>query len=291
VWRTSGAVSVWDLSTISRDPSPAIALTGQFGELMRSNYPRTGGIASLTDLELFVRSDGFRFDAAKLLRPAARRHFDDVVVRLLRAAHPPGGTPQDAVDGYYQLARIRTWFGSSNELDNRNRLYPLYSMPAARAAFAMGSSRRRMEAMPFEVIRANCPELLTMPFASSAWPESLIAGLPDAHRYPTTPDAAPWTAPTRRQRRASRKPFVSGGATAGVSVEQRRMEDIDAKIPVLREFLDLGPGHELYSYLDYDSTMSAVDNLGGMFFSGRRAVHDAVTAAMWLDGAEMPEAL
>jgi len=71
--------------------------------------------------------------------------------------------------------------------------------------------------------------------------------------------------------------------------EERSLEDVDQKIPVLREFLDLGPSHELYRYLDHDATMWAVANLGELHSSARRSLHDAVTAAMWLSGAEERE--
>ena len=65
------------------------------------------------------------------------------------------------------------WLERFGWLDNRNRLFPLYSLPATRVAFAIGSHRRRLEALPFELIRATCPDLATLPFAPSAWPASL----------------------------------------------------------------------------------------------------------------------
>lgn len=282
-------MSVWDVSSNSRRPSPSLALTGQFGELLRTNYPRTGGLGSMADLDRFTRTGGFRFDAAGLLRRSAREHFSSVVSSAHAQMRPPGGTVQDSVDGYYQSTRVRTWFGAVHELDNRNRLFPLYNLPAVRAAFAIGSRARRLEALPFELIRGTCPELLTFPFASSGWPRSLVAGEPDADRYPTAPDPQPWTAPSWRHQRAVRRSLTAWRSAPRSRSEERSLEDVDQKIPVLREFLDLGPSHELYRYLDHDATMWAVANLGELHSSARRSLHDAVTAAMWLSGAEERE--
>ena len=302
VWRTSGSVSVWDLSTHRATPSDAFALSGLFGETLRSNYTRTDGIRSMADLATFVRVGGFNTDAARLLRPAVRRRHDDIVLSTLNHLLPVGGTPQDAVDGYNLTQRLRRWFGSSHELDDRNRMFPLYSLSAIQVAFALGSTLRRREVLPFEVIMATCPELATIAFASSGWPESLVAGRPDRDRYPTAPDAPPWSPPFLAGRWSTwpgprprlSTPWRSTPTATGPrgTVEQRRMSDIEAKIPVLLELVDLGPTHELYRYLDYRATIRAVRNLGRTdHFSARRCVHDAVTAAIWLGGAELREAL
>jgi hypothetical protein len=293
VWRTSGASSVWDLSIQTRVPSPAFVLTGQFGELLRTNYPHTTAIRSVRDLPAYVRTGAIGFDAAGLLRPEARAHYDGLVLDQLDALRPPGGTAQDAIDAHNQVARLRRWFGTSHELDNRNRLFPLYSMPATRAAFAMGSRRRRAEELPFEILLATCPELATLRFAGSAWPADLMTGRPDAGRYPTSPVDPPWRAPgpLRRARRrwVRRRPPAPGSAKVGTAVEADRMADLQAKIPVLRSFLDLGRDHRLYEILDHDRTLQAVGRLADHGFLARRAIHDAVTAAMWLEGAEQRE--
>lgn len=291
VWMTSGSVSIWDLFSGSRDPSPTLALCGQFGEAMRTNYSTTDGIGSMSDLELFVRHGGFKPNAAHLLRRSARRRFDDRVVRIMHEMLPAGGTVQDAVDGYYLSSRIRRWFGSAHELDNRNRMFPLYSLEATRAAFALSSTQRRREVMPFELIQATCPELATIAFAGAGWPASLIARQPDGDRYPSSPDAPRWRRPTPRERfqrwrSVNQRQIFTGATGSGLTSEQRRMADIDKKIPVLLELVDLGPRHELFDHLDYDATIRAVSDVGGMFYSGRRAVHDAVTAAIWLGRAD-----
>lgn len=299
VWRTSGAVSIWDTANHGRTPSPNLALTGQFGELLRTNYPRTTGVASLADLDAFVQAGGFGFDAARLLRPRVRRRLDGQVIDLLHDLRPAGGTAQDAVDGFNQVARLRRWFGTSNELDNRNRLFPLYSMTATQVAFAIGSRRRHLEALPLAVLQATCPELATIAFAPSSWPASLVAGRPDRDRYPTSPDAPPWVPPPtprrlgRRLTRRHPRPRAGAGrpATPKLAAVQRTMRDIEAKIPVLLAHVDLGPRHELYRYLDHDATIDAVRRLPELDFLARRSVHDAVTAAMWLSGAEVRERL
>jgi hypothetical protein len=290
VWRTSGAVSIWDQGRQRRTVAPAIFLTGQFGELLRTNYPRTSGVASMADLAAYVREGELGFDAANLLRRSARRHLDDQVIGQLRTLQPVGGTAQDAVDGFNIATRLRRWFGSGHELDNRNRLFPLYSLPATQTAFSIGSHRRRLEALPLDVLLATVPELATMGFAPSGWPESLVADRADRASFPTTPDCPPWR-PRGGSRFGRLRAQAAGRQAAKLSVEQRTMRDIEAKIPVLRELLDLGPRHELYRYLDYDVTMQAVSDLARHDFLARRSIHDAVTAAMWLGGAEQPEPL
>ncbi len=238
----------------------------------------------MPDLDRYVRTGGFGFDAAGLLRRSARRHLDDQVIAQLHDLRPPEGTALDAIDGFNQQARLRRWFGTSHELDNRNRLFPLYSLPATQVAFAIGSRRRRLEAVPFELIRATCPDLATLPFAPSAWPASLVADLPDAERYPTSPDCPPWRPPRSGSLARWRRTGRRSRAAPTLAAEQRTMQDIEAKIPVLKAHLDLGPNHELFRYLDHDATMRAVDDLAQLDFLARRSVHDAVTAAMWAAG-------
>ncbi|NLV54237.1 MAG: hypothetical protein GXY13_01350 [Acidimicrobiales bacterium] len=293
VWRTSGGMSIWDMSRQARHPSPNIVLTGQYGELLRTNYARTTGLGTRGDLERFLRGGGFAFDAAGLLRPEVRRELDRQVIEYLGRIAPDDG-PEDAADAFYLTVRVRRWFGSIQELDNRNRLFPLYTLPAIQVAFAIGPRLRRAERLPFEIMRACCPDLATMPFASKPWPAELVAGWPDADRYQVAPPVTPWRPPrpSLRQRARGwlgREPAPRPREVPKLAGEESAMRDIEAKIPVLRRFADLGPDHELYRYLDHDATMQAIDEVADLRYMARKGVHDAVTAAAWLAGAEEPE--
>lgn len=300
VWATSGARSIWDLwRPAAPGGSPSLATGGQLGGVLRTAYGRSAGLRSMADLERYVRCGALGRDGAGLLRADVRHHHDDLVVRQLARLRPDGGTPQDAADGLYQQARLRRWFGSGQELDRRNRVFPLYSMPAIRAAFAIGSTARRAEVLHLGVMLACRPELARLPFAGPAWPEEALAHLglgPDAG-IPTAPPTPPWSPEAagppatggRRRRLARRRPARRGSASAAtVAVDASRMDDYDAKRAVLRSLLDQGRGHVVFDLLDRRAALRAVDDAAGRDFMARRAVHDAVTAAMWLGGEERP---
>ena len=68
------------------------------------------------------------------------------------------------------------------------------------------------------------------------------------------------------------------------------MRDLEAKVPVLRELVDLGSGHPFHDLVDRRALQRALTDLSSLDFQGRRSVHDAVTAAIWLSGTEAPVA-
>jgi hypothetical protein len=126
----------------------------------------------------------------------------------------------------------------------------------------------------FEIMRAACDELATMPFATTRWPEAAIAHLPDADRYRTSPptDSRP-VRPT----------------TNATSVNQESNDkSLDEKIPVLRAQLDLGADHPLFDIFDRAALLSAVDDFHELSHTKRRAVHGAINAAMWMSESEAP---
>ena len=68
------------------------------------------------------------------------------------------------------------------------------------------------------------------------------------------------------------------------------MGDLEAKVAVLREVFDLGAGHPFYDLVDRRALDRALTDLSSLDFQGRRSVHDAAAAAIWLSGAEAPVA-
>lgn len=292
VWRTSGAVSVAELTRADRRTSGISAMTGVGGEALRTNYPSTTGMSHRA-LAAYVRRGGFHHDGAGLLRRDTRRRLDDAVVADLDDLRQPGTTTEDVVDAFYLTARLRRWFGPMNEVETRHRVLPLYGLVPLRVAFALGSEARRRELLPFEVMRRSDPELPKVDFASGGWPAALVSHLPDAGEYPVADLRAARlrrTALTAWQWRwvrnlsqavAPRKPPVVNAEVIAT--------DLEARIPVLLRYADLGPDHALYEHLDHDRTIHAIRTLPAQPFGARRAVHAAVTAAMWLGGAETPD--
>ena len=64
------------------------------------------------------------------------------------------------------------------------------------------------------------------------------------------------------------------------------MRDIETKIPVLHRLVDLDRNHAFFDLVDRAALHRSIDGLADLPFLARRGVHDAVTAAMWLSGAE-----
>ena len=278
VFMTSGLLSTWDLRLFARRRAPDMVLTGLFGEAYRTIYPGKLGIRAMDEVFTQVRGKGFGFDAAGIFKPEVRAHFDAQVIAALEAALPEGGTPQDALDGFYLGGRLRRWFGPQPDTETTNRVYPLYSLRATRAAFALGTQRRWSDVLMFELMRGTNDELTAMPFATSTWPEAAIAHLPDADRYRAAPKTA---APTNKIKRLLRPPT----STKSVNQEAQNRA-LDDKIPVLRAQLDLDANHPLFDLYDRTALNAAVERFEQLDYKQRRGVHGAVNTAMWLNEAE-----
>jgi hypothetical protein len=268
---TSGLLSIWDLRGWSQHRSPDLVVTGLFGESLRTIYPGKAQIATMDKLVAQVSGKGFNFDPAKIFKPEAREHYHAQIVAHLIAMQPEGGTPQDALDGFYLSGRLRRWFGPQPDCETQNRVYPLYSLHAIRAAYALGAPARQAEILGFELTRASSDELATMPFSAAPWPEAAIAHLPDADRYRTiaaTPKINDRKPPTRTVNR------------------ENQDRHIDERIPILRAQLDLGTTHPLYDLIDTKALHTALDNFHQLGYRQRRGIQSAVSAAMWMNANE-----
>ncbi len=308
---TSGASSSWDVRLIPRTVSPRLAVTGLLGEAFRTIHGRLASLESMADVERYVRLGGFTTDPAGLLREDARRHLQDRVLATIESLRVDGGTVHDAIDGYYLSQRLRRWFGTLNEHDNRNRMFPLYSLLGIRTAFAIGHRRRHAQVLPLELMRHACPELARLPFAGSGWPADAIAHLPDADQYPTAPAPALdramkdlldpergaaareggggrarakrilrwWPTPATRTDGSTDR----ARAASQTQVETSQLSDLDAKLSVLAERFDVGADHPLHDVIDVDAARRALARFSSLDYLERRGVHDAATALMWVD--------
>jgi hypothetical protein len=158
------------------------------------------------------------------------------------------------------------------DCETLNRTYPLYSLRAIRTAFALGAPARASEVLEFELMRLSCDELATMPFASGGWPEAAIAHLPDADRYraaPATPKVDGRKPPTQ---------------TANREAQDRTS---DERLPVLRAQLEeVDAGNAIFDVIDRPALFRGLDGFGDLGYRARASVHSAVSAAMWMNGAE-----
>lgn len=264
---TDGMVSSWDLRPPAGPHSPNLSLSGLCGEALRTNYPRTAGISDMDQLTGAVPYGALSLVGLDLLTPEARDHYTRQLAETLTSLSPEGD-PQDAVDGFYLSGRLRRWFGTLQGIDRQNRVCPLYSLPALQTAFAIGSEQRRAESLVFEVMRASCEELAQLPFVPRGWPEAALASTaePDRFRQEPPPPAPPSTPQTVNQEHQSRA--------------------LSEQVAAMRTMLDGAAGSPVLEVIDQRAVLTALDRFPDLRPQDRRAVHGAVSAVMWVAGAD-----
>jgi hypothetical protein len=263
-FQTSGMVSAWDLSGglgVSSNP----VVSGLYAELMRTHYSSFPLLTSMSALrERMARSA--RGDPGSVLKPDVRAHYQQVHdEELYDRADAGGGSPQDRLDTFFLHHRLRRWSGTTEEIGNHARLYPLYSLLGLRAAFVIGDEARRDGLLHLEVMRRAAPELAQHRFAGSGWPESLLADRPDADRLRPPPlKASPRGAPPWQATRL---------------VDQRK---------VIADFLLGDPQNPLFDIVDRRALAVLLTGGGPATFPERQQVYGALTAAVWLGQHDDP---
>ena len=186
VWLSSGALSTWDLSRSTRRPGSSLALSGLFGELLRTNYSRTNRMRTFDDLIAYHRAGDVPASIApEVLRPDVRHHYAALVERELEELRTASEDPRDVVDALLPAGTGSAGgSGSVNENETRNRLFPLYSLPAIAGRVRGGPGAAARRGRPLEVMRACCDELARMPFAGKQWRARRPRRLPDAEALP-----------------------------------------------------------------------------------------------------------
>ncbi len=313
VRRSGGVRNLWDQDGEMTAPDE-INISGFCGEMLRTNYPLMTGLRSTEalvarfDTGLHYGTPGFaRDDVWPTL------HAEALHALLDDRGHP--STPLDLIDLFYVGHRMRRWFATVVELEQSNRVVPLYSLTALRAAFALGGQRRREEVLHRSVMRAAWPELVDEPFAGSGWADEAapigIASLPTPlYRLGGTgPGRRIRTAVTRwRQRTASPRtatpaappPATSASAsaspapatpsapseprpvTANQAFQQRTLGE---RRPLLEQALGGDPGQRAFEVIDRDRVLDALRRLDTLEIQERKELFGAATAALWLDGA------
>jgi hypothetical protein len=268
VFQTSGMLGAWDM----KSPIPvatSVHIAGTCGEILRTNFP---GYRDITSADHMLRAfqAGMPFDTLGLLKPELRAYYDEEATSSLLAGPWDGNEPLDLIDVFYLKNRLRRWFGTDQEIDCWNRVFPLYSLVGVRAAFAIGPSRRRNDFIPFEVMRRCSAELTKVPLAKGRWDEELIRDLPDAEEF-----------------RAIHPPEVPPTSSDGRATPREwQAERLERNRDVLERVLGGDPQHPVFELIDRDAAVSAIDSIRELSANDRIQLYGAATAAIWLGEGE-----
>lgn len=265
VFHTSGMFGAWNLKG-QLGIRTGVAINGLFGELLRSNY--AGVKEPLATTGTVDRFSAFRrLDQYPLLREDARRCYREWLTEELEGQLDAGVCTQDAVDAFYARNRLRRWQGTSEEIEGRSRLFPLYSLRGFQAAFALGPMARRNEVLHFEIMRRCNDELTRFPIAKSPW-------RPPAFAHLDTADAYRAIEPVKA---------TSGGAPAW------QITRLEANRDVFWRHLVDDPGNPVFEVVDRSAVQRALrqELPPGPF--GPQQLYGALTAAVWLGRHERVE--
>jgi hypothetical protein len=276
VFGTSGMCTLWSVEPINV-PSMEVKLNGVGGEPWYTNYPASGTLARLDQFHGWLYA-GQKIGHAGLVTADARAHYQSVIAAMAEQLCEGSRTPQDAVDKYYLRVRMRRWFGTLMEVDRRNRVLPLFSAPAIAAAFGLGSHRRHAQYLPYSLMAATDPRLVTTAFAGDVWPKALGELVDDPL---LTPDLL-----------ASRQRPVAG--TGGRLADGRpsdpkrnvssdkRVATAVARLEGFRSLVIDDPSHPLFEVLDRRAVRRAVDRYVDLPHQLKQQVFGAFTAGLWL---------
>jgi hypothetical protein len=278
VFGTSGMCTLWSAEEI-KVPSPKVKLNGVGGEPWYINYPASVQLARLDQFHAWLYA-GQKIGHAGLVTADARAHYESVIADMAEQLCEGSRTPQDAVNKYYLRVRMRRWFGMVMEVDRRNRVLPLFSAPAIAAAFGLDSHWRCAQYLPYSVMVAADPRLVTTPFAADVWPEvlgTLVANpllTPDLLASPDRPVSGTGAEPKK---------------VAGRPGEPKRSHSTDKRTPTavarLDQFRSLvidDPANPVFDVLDRGAVRRAVDRYVDLPHQLKQQVFGAFTAGLWL---------
>lgn len=258
----SGMRNVFEPRAACAPGGASVRLSGLCGEVLRTNFPGASRLRSIRDAVRFPRRD-LNFGVAGILRPEAEEHYDQEVRRALLSDFTERDVPQDAVDAFYVRNRLRRWFGTGQEVDAHNRVFPLYSNVGVRAAFAIGAEDRHAERLHLEIIRQGCEPLSRLPFDTGRWNERVVPGGAD----------------NRRRDDAAASPRT-------VLLDSRRRHE-PTDVEIMRRHLLGDRSNPVFEVVDRDAVEVALDRFAELGEPAKRQLYGALTAAMWLGGAEL----
>ena len=258
VFQTSGMFSAWDFKgSLNVVTTPTVS--GMFGELARTKYKDYPFFESASEVR-----DTFdwwqRLDAIGILQPDVRNELrKQLFAELLERVDTGGSAPQDHLDAFYVRHRLRRWLGTTEELGESGRVFPLYSLIGLQGGFAIGAEKRWNEFLVFSIMRNACPDLAKMPLVKFGWPEAILADLSDADDYRTA--------------------GVKYEGPAPVQWQPQRLED---NHDVVEDYLLDEKSSPLYEIFDRNAVIEVLRGPVPTKQQQPQALFGALTAAVWL---------
>jgi hypothetical protein len=255
---TGGLCNIFEARPF-RPRGPRTRVSGANGECLRAQQVVHKTITSKDDLLQVV---GKGYGQLGLLRPdvdaAFRRTTRDEVLN-----DPIGGLPPlDLLDSYHFRLTARKRYGPLDELQEQQRLLPLYSIHAIRAAFALGGEARQSALIHFEIVRHASESLARQPITGKGWPSRLLDALPNGDDY----RPAPGTDDLRK------------GPPLFAHLQRTISED---RFSVLRDVL-ADSDNVAWELLERDKAVRSLAHYGDLNNGQRKELFGAVTAALWL---------
>jgi hypothetical protein len=260
VYQTWGMHGAWDLMGVVRR-SPDLRVSGLFGETLRSHYAGHRRFDSAEDARRFFAFE-MPFDRAGILRPEVVAELRQRVAAWVDQRLDDGVPFSDLADIFYAENRLRRWQGTVRHVQLHNPVAdPLQTARGFRIALALGHELRRVDAIPFELIRTLYEPLARVPLAVKAWHPAAIAATPDPALYDV--------------------PAVAGGSAI-------RWREFSTMAPVFAAELLHESGSPLLDLLDRDRVAAAIEGRRRLDAYGKTALWATLAAAVWLDRAELP---
>jgi hypothetical protein len=267
---TAGMQTLWSHRRLG-SPRQRISVNGIGGEPLYTNYPGSAQLRRPSQLRNFIR-DGQKFGRTDTCLPDARRHYEDLTDQLVEELSKDCDSVQDAVDKYYLRVRMRRWFGTGQEVDRTNRIFPLLGAPAIAAAFGLGHELRQSQYVIFEILNRVDRALVTIPFADDTWPFRLV-------QYVDTDgiSSAAIGNPLSQTQIYADDLAPKLNATHGYRAK-RLLEQID----LFKKVMTDDPGNPLFTVTDHKATVDLIDNYERLPHQFKQLLVGSFTAAVWL---------
>ena len=295
VGRVAGAVSCTD-SSISLSKDGRMSLSGLLGETLRTNLPDRTGYQDLQSVVTGYMA-GPSGKAGILQQDAHTAALTDGIQNLLEPAQQMAG-PEDLFDAYYLQHRVRRWLAARPERF-ADEFFPLYHPPATELAFQM-DWRDRVAGRIHDTIIERAGRLISEPpyYKPGGLYKPAITNLPmrKGQRKRTTRHLHDTV--DEYQRSLDKKnidklilkhvenafsnttqPPANGGACATDPSLARRQE-------AYRELIAARDDNPVFSIVDRDRLIDAVNRLPTMNTYVALQVHGAMTGVVWLGRLE-----
>lgn len=280
---TSGMRLAWQVPSAAPPTGDRVTLGGNCGEALTTNYPQTTALRNHAELHhVLVATWGH--GTAKLLRRDALEHYRAEAVAAAYDGFGSVDAPQDLIDAMYIRHRLRRWFGATQEVDERNHVFPLHSQRGVELAFAIGARDRHRLWTYRELFERTIPSLADQTFASWGWPDQSVP----ARRRDTTSQQLRRVLAARVSNSRLRQRFVQPTPPATVGQESRENNaTLDREI--MRRYLLDDPSNRVFEIVDRRAVETAINDFPRMRKNSKDQLCGAMSAAIWLGGHEIDQ--